>query len=162
VCDTCHSGAGSGTAKHNNDVVDLAFLSVYNAKSGTALRNSDGTCSKVSCHGGQTTPSWLSGTIIDVNTQCSTCHAFGTAEYNSFSSGWHDTHVSAPLTITCVACHGVTKLAQNHFTSLNTTSMEGPASATIGGVVSSYTGTIGTCTTGCHVSRQWFNPNIQP
>jgi predicted CxxxxCH...CXXCH cytochrome family protein len=160
-CNTCHNGAGTGTSNHDNGVVDVRFLSSYSAKSGAAAYNADGTCSKTSCHGGQTTPGWLTGTI-DVGTQCTMCHSSGTSEYNSFSSGWHDLHLSIPG-ITCTpACHDVTKLAQNHFTSLNTTAMEGPASATVGGLVSSYTGTLGTCTVNCHVQRQWFNPNPQP
>ncbi len=153
ICDTCHQGAGSGTMKHDNGTVDVAFLSIYNAKSGTAVHNADGTCSKVSCHGGQTTPVWLSGTKIDVNTQCELCHAFGTFEYNSYVSGQHDDHVDIEG-IPCISCHDSAKLSQNHFTSLNTTSMEGPASATIGGLVTDYTG--GTCTTLCHVPRSWF------
>ncbi len=159
-CNTCHNGAGSGTLKHDNGTVDVSLMSVYNAKSGAAAYNADGTCSKVSCHGGQTTPAWLTGTI-DVGAQCTMCHASGTSEYNSFSSGWHDFHLSIPG-IGCIACHDVTKLAQNHFTSLNTTALEGPASATVGQLVTSYTGTLGTCTTNCHVQRQWFNPNVQP
>jgi predicted CxxxxCH...CXXCH cytochrome family protein len=160
VCSTCHQGAGSGTPSHDNGTVDVALLSAYNSKNGTIAHNADGTCSNVSCHGGQTTPVWLTGTI-NVVTQCTMCHSYGTTQYNSFSSGWHNTHVNTQA-IACSACHDATKLAQNHFTSLNTTTMEGPAAATIGGLVSSYTGTIGTCTTTCHVSRQWFNPNVQP
>ena len=160
VCSTCHQDAGSGTPKHDNGIVDMALLSVYNAKSGSIVLNAGGTCSNVSCHGGQTTPVWLSGTI-NVDTDCTLCHSFGVTQYNSFSSGWHDVHVTTEG-IACIACHDVTNLAQNHFTSLNTTSMEGPAAATVGSLVSSYTGTIGTCTTTCHIARQWFNPNIQP
>lgn len=151
VCDTCHSGAGSETLKHANGVVDVAFLNVYNAKSGTAVRNSDGTCSKVSCHGGQMTPVWLSGTIINVNTQCTSCHAFGTSEYNSFVSGEHDFHVNQ-LNFPCINCHDTLKLVTNHFTSLNTSVMEGPASATL---LSSLTFTNGTCTPLCHGTRGW-------
>jgi predicted CxxxxCH...CXXCH cytochrome family protein len=156
-CNTCHSGAGSGTAEHFNGTVDVQLLSsVYSAKSGSAVFNADNnTCSNVSCHGGQTTPDWLTGKI-DVATQCTSCHAFGTSEYNSFVSGQHDFHVNT-LAKPCIACHNSLKLSQNHFTSLNTTMLEGPAAATIGGgqtEVTDYTN--GTCISDCHVPRSWF------
>jgi len=153
-CNSCHSGAGTGTVSHDNGTVDVVFLSAYNAKSGTAVRNSDGTCSKVSCHGGQTTPSWLSGTIIDVNTQCSTCHAFGTAEYNSYSSGQHDFHVNTRL-ILCTSCHDTTNLATLHFASLNTTTLDGQAYVTLQSYLN-YVKAAGTCDALCHPGvRSW-------
>ncbi len=151
ACNTCHNGAGTGTANHDNGVVDVNFLSAYSAKSGTAVyNNADGTCSNVSCHGGQTTPPWLTGTI-DVGTQCTSCHTYGTSQYNSFVSGQHGLHVNV-LQIACVACHDTTKLAVNHFRFLNTPQMEGPAAATINSNVN-YNGT--TCTPLCHGTDVW-------
>lgn len=150
VCNSCHNGAGTGTANHYNGAVNVMILSAYYAKSGASVRNADGTCSLVSCHGGQTTPVWLSGTI-NVNTQCTSCHAFGTSEYNSFVSGQHDFHVNEAH-FPCSRCHDTTKLAVNHFTSLNTSVMEGPASATL---LSSLTYTNGTCSPGCHGTLPW-------
>ncbi len=97
VCAACHTGGGTGTANHDNGntTAFVAFLSSYNAKSGAASYNAtNNTCANVSCHGGQTTPGWLSGTVIDVNTQCTSCHASGTAQYNSYNSGEHSTHVA--------------------------------------------------------------------
>ena len=92
VCATCHTGAGDGTALHQNGTVDVIIDPTYNAKSGAASYNAtNNTCTNVSCHGGQTTPGWLSGTVIDVNTQCTSCHASGTAQYNSYNSGQHST-----------------------------------------------------------------------
>ncbi len=152
-CSTCHNGAGSGTLNHDTGTVSVAFLNTYNAKSGSAVYNADGTCSQVSCHGGQTTPAWLTGTI-DVNTQCYLCHVYGTSEYNSFVSGQHDFHVNVQK-LGCPLCHDTVKLAVNHFTTLNTSAMEGPAAATIGTLlISSYTN--GSCTTVCHDTRSWF------
>jgi len=152
-CNGCHGGSGSGTPNHYNGIVNVAFLSVYDAKSGTAVRNSDDTCSKVSCHGGQTTPSWLSGTI-DVNTQCSTCHAFGTAEYNSYSSGEHDFHVNTQR-IQCTSCHDTTNLATLHFASLNTTTLDGQAYVTLRSTLN-YVKAAGTCDALCHPGvRSW-------
>jgi predicted CxxxxCH...CXXCH cytochrome family protein len=128
VCDVCHTGAGTGTANHFNGSVNVAFLSSYNSNSGTATRNPNGTCSNVSCHGGQTTPVWLSGTI-DVNTQCTQCHAFGTAEYNSYSSGAHALHTG--MGFNCWACHSPAVLAESHFTTLNTQTLNGLVADTI-------------------------------
>jgi len=149
-CNTCHNGAGTGTTNHFNGIVDIQFLSAYSAKSGTAVHNADGTCSEVSCHGGQTTPVWLTGSL-NVATQCTSCHAFGTSEFNSFSSGQHDFHVNIDG-LACTDCHDTTKLVINHFTHLNTPAMEGPASATIYDAFG-YNGV--TCSPGCHEPRAW-------
>ncbi len=151
VCDTCHSGSGSGTVNHDTGTVGVAFLAAFNAKSGTAVYSPDGTCSNVSCHGGQTTPGWLSGATIDVTTQCTACHSYGTSQYNSFVSGQHDLHVNV-LHFPCVRCHDTVKLAVSHFTSLNTPAMEGPASATIN---SSFDYINGSCSPPCHVTMTW-------
>src|SRR5512143_3601567 len=150
ACGTCHAGAGSGTALHINGVADVIIGTAYNAKSGTASFNAaSATCANVSCHGGQATPSWLTGSI-DVNTQCTSCHASGTAQYNSYDSGQHSRHVSDG--IACTSCHDTTKLAVNHFTNLGTQVMEGPASATINSAVN-YNGT--SCSPSCHGLQNW-------
>jgi len=156
VCGSCHDNAGSMTPKHYNGIVEVYMSSIYDAKSGTAVRNSDGTCSNVSCHGGQNTPGWASGTTIDVSTQCTACHVYGSTEYNSFSSGKHDVHVNE-LHFPCTRCHDTVKLALNHFKYLNTQAMEGPASATIFSFMS-YTYDVygnGKCGAACHSSRIW-------
>lgn len=153
VCSTCHNGGGSGTTNHDTGNVYTQFLSSYNAKSGTATYNAaDGTCSKVSCHGGQTTPVWLTGSI-DIRTQCTSCHTLGKTEYNSYISGQHYVHVELQ-NINCNFCHDVDKLALSHFTSLYTTTMEGPASATIQDYVN-FNLAAYTCTPGCHSTRIW-------
>ncbi|MCK9419256.1 MAG: CxxxxCH/CxxCH domain-containing protein [Nitrospirae bacterium] len=122
VCNTCHNGAGTNTANHDysGGVVNVAFLgTTYNAKTGTASYNAGGfTCSNVSCHGGQTTPSWLTGTI----TLCTSCHAFGTSQYNSYDSGEHSKHL-VDVGADCIDCHDTSKLATVHFNDLNTTIM---------------------------------------
>ena len=154
MCGTCHLNAGSGSLKHDNGVVDLNLMPAYNAKSGTAVRNDDGTCSNVSCHGGQTTPAWLSGTTIDVSEQCTACHSFGVTEYNSYVSGQHFLHVTT-LGFTCLNCHDKDAVSVNHFTTLDTQAMEGPASATIinDGIRNTYANH--TCTPQCHETRDW-------
>jgi len=168
ICDSCHNGAGSGTPNHfYNGVVDVAFLQTYNAKSGTAVFNiGGGTCSSVSCHGAQTTPVWLGGTL-NVDTQCTLCHRSRNAsdQYNSYFSGEHDKHVSGENiactvchNIACTVCHNTVKLQDAHFTFLNTPAMEGPASATLNDALN-YNGT--SCNpeagglNGCHASHNW-------
>ncbi len=152
-CDTCHTGAGAGTANHQNGIADVSIAAAYNAKSGVAGYNASGlTCSNVSCHGGQPTPNWLTGTI-DVNTQCTLCHIYGTTQYNSFNSGHHDLHVNQQH-IGCTQCHDTVKLAVNHFTTLNTQAMEGPASATLLNSLN-YNATTRSCTPACHGQQTW-------
>jgi predicted CxxxxCH...CXXCH cytochrome family protein len=151
-CATCHTGAS-----HNN-LIDLGILTAYNAKTGTATENPNGTatCSNVSCHGGKVTPDWMTGTI-NVNTQCTSCHASGTAQFNGYSSGRHTKHVSSEG-VACVSCHNTSTLAANHFGRLDTSSMEGPAAATVGGGstrVTSYNASTKTCATSCHGNKGW-------
>lgn len=159
VCDTCHLGAGMGTRDRHffNGAVDVVFLSAYNAKSGAASYNaSDRTCSRTSCHGGQTAPDWRQAGSIIVNADagCLQCHAFGTSEFNSFVSGEHDKHVNDER-IGCRECHNMalqTPGALNHFRFLNTPQMEGPASDTFQNSTGSvaYNPTAKTCTGTCH------------
>lgn len=185
ACDTCHNGLGTNTLNHYNRANarpglnalrvppgDAAFPATYNAVTGaSSFDNATLSCSNVSCHGGQArsggtpgTPlNWQTGTL-DVNTQCTNCHAFGTVQFNSYNSGQHNqgNHVA----FGCLICHNTTTLAGNHFTALSTPTMEGPASATIGGagtVVSTYvpgaTPGTGSCTpsniNACHNTRTW-------
>ena len=156
ICGTCHANAGSGTNKHANGTLEVNFLSLYNAKSGTAVRNADDTCSNVSCHGGQTTPVWNIG-MLDVNNDCTSCHSFGFSydipQYNSFSSGQHYYH-AVVRGMGCFSCHDTAKLAAQHFTTLDTSAMEGLASATIQDYVG-YVPATSTCLLGCHAPKVW-------
>jgi predicted CxxxxCH...CXXCH cytochrome family protein len=150
TCDNCHAGND-----HQSGFVDLGFASTWNAKSGPATDNMDGTCSNISCHGGKQTPVWGLGSI-NVNTDCTSCHALGTAQYNSYNSGQHSR--SAHVRQACTACHNTTSLATSHFQNLGTSAMEGPASATIGGGstrINSYNTSTRTCTNACHGSETW-------
>jgi predicted CxxxxCH...CXXCH cytochrome family protein len=178
TCNTCHNGLGSNTLNHYNRANgrsgaggrvppgDLSFLATYNAQSGaSSFDNVALTCSNVSCHGGQArsggtpgTPlNWRTGTL-DVNTECTSCHALGAPQYNSNNSGKHG--VDAHELLGCLVCHNTTALAVNHFTALSTPAMEGPASATIGGgstliPAGNYNSTTGSCTPTCHGTRTW-------
>jgi predicted CxxxxCH...CXXCH cytochrome family protein len=154
-CATCHAAAA------HNGTVDLGIVSTFNAKSGPAMANANMTCTNISCHGGQTTPNWQSGSIA-VDTQCTSCHAAGTSQYNSYFSGQHNRHVSRGFS--CTVCHDTGKLANGHFTNLATSNFEQDPAATIGGgstSVGSYTpsttrATSGTCSSiACHGSESW-------
>jgi predicted CxxxxCH...CXXCH cytochrome family protein len=167
ACATCHTGLGTGTLSHYNRTRpprtspgSVAFVAtIYNAKTGAAAFDNSSLlrCTNVSCHGGQAAPNWRTGTLT-VNTQCSSCHVYGTAQYNGPTSSNHNRseHRSQP----CTNCHNTTTLAVNHFTKLNTTALEGPASATVGGGTTrvSYVPATRSCTpsgSGCHGRETW-------
>jgi predicted CxxxxCH...CXXCH cytochrome family protein len=143
-CAVCHSGAG------HNGGIDLAFPATWNAKSGTAGGNGS-TCSNIRCHGGQTTPDWTVGTL-NSSTQCKSCHAYGTGQYNSYTSGEHRRH-AVDKNYDCLVCHDAGKLGNGHFGDLSTISFEQSPAATI---KSSLSYSSGTCrTAGCHGSESW-------
>lgn len=141
TCTTCHNTGAPPT---------IVFNSAYNAKSGAATFNdSANTCANVSCHGGQTTPVWATGSI-DVNAQCSSCHTYGTSQYNGPFTGNHNR--SDHRSRACTACHDTTRLATSHFITLNTPALNNPA----GTIRTSLNYSGGTCRTpGCHGSESW-------
>ncbi|WP_298268008.1 CxxxxCH/CxxCH domain-containing protein [Geobacter sp.] len=151
-CATCHSGAGYATALHANGTANVVLSATFQAKSGgvASYNATTGACSNVSCHGGQVTPPWPTG-VINVSTDCLLCHAYGTTQYNSPSSGPLTHH--GLFTTTCTECHDTTKLAVNHFTNLQTTAMEGPASGTISDALN-YDPATRTCLFTCHIGNQ--------
>ncbi|MFZ4856913.1 MAG: CxxxxCH/CxxCH domain c-type cytochrome [Desulfuromonadaceae bacterium] len=160
VCSTCHTGAGSGSINHGTK--NVAFDSSYNAKTGAAVKNSDGSCSNISCHGGVKTPAWVGGVRSN---GCAFCHTSGTAQYNSYYSGQHDEHVNGQ-NLACTDCHDMTKTtAPNHFSGLGTTGFELAPALTIR--VPGYSAASPSCTPGvtppagtysvgvCHANRSW-------
>jgi predicted CxxxxCH...CXXCH cytochrome family protein len=154
-CAACHTGGGTGTANHDNGNTSafVAFISAYSAKTGTASYNaSANTCSNVSCHGGQTTPGWLSGATITINTQCGSCHASGTTQFNGYYSGHHSTHLGSDVNAICTDCHDAAKLAAVHFNDLNTPVMSEAWKTIItgAGYTGTGNGTFGNCTLTCH------------
>ncbi|MDP1830485.1 MAG: CxxxxCH/CxxCH domain-containing protein [Geothrix sp.] len=176
ACVDCHSGAEPRNANllhytHANNRPGRDALRVppgevyfpgtlYNAKSGTAAFSTTAqTCSNTSCHGGQTTPAWGSG-IIDVNTQCSSCHGSGTTQYNAYNSGEHSRHV-VDKGIACIQCHNTVTLAVSHFTGLKTAAMDTAAArqSVGGGTTQVRTYSAPSCTptttTGCHGTKTW-------
>ena len=144
TCDNCHSGAA------HNDWVDLGFLTKWNAQSGAATDNMDGTCSSIICHGGQRTPDWTTGSI-NVETQCRSCHEYNTTQYNSFSSGEHSRHAES-RSYACTVCHDTAKLQNGHFSNLSTTAFEQDPADTINNSMN-YNGQ--SCNPSCHGSENW-------
>jgi predicted CxxxxCH...CXXCH cytochrome family protein len=176
-CNVCHTGAGTGTALHQNGTAEVVLPATYNANSGGASFNGT-TCSSIICHGssraqttnqananppqstpGQT-PAWRTGTI-NVNTQCTLCHVLGPSisnpEITSYYSGRHKLHVYDKGRA-CTDCHDTTKLATAHFNSFTAPISSPTASASIKNAVR-YNGA--SCNpsaggiTGCHGSENW-------
>jgi predicted CxxxxCH...CXXCH cytochrome family protein len=157
ICSPCHADGGSGSPAHFNGITNVAIGAPYDAKTGgPGEYNLDGTCSGVSCHGGQDTPDWLLafGNSINVETDCTSCHAYGTAQYNSYYSGWHDAHVGGPGS--CLDCHNPAALAADHFSGLDTPVFEGNPAATISGSsIISYNPATKSCNPTCHITAKW-------
>lgn len=168
-CSACHSGGGSGTATHGQTLI-VAFSAVYNAKTGTAVMNSDGSCANVSCHGGKVSPRWRGGRI-DPFTDCTTCHETGTAagmpQTNSFYSGDHQKHLGE-IGMLCIDCHDMAVVAGSaaHFSGLDTPAFELAAARTMRAALNFNSGAR-SCTPGstppagsfsigvCHAAQNW-------
>ncbi|NVN98921.1 MAG: CxxxxCH/CxxCH domain-containing protein [Geobacteraceae bacterium] len=179
ACKSCHPNAGSGTPNHARATatggVRSAFVHItssYKAKSylSYGYNQSTGTCSGVSCHGGQDSPVWSSGTIAMV-TDCLLCHQQGAnkydPQYNSFYSGNYSL-VSPPLNLhtshigrgaLCTDCHNIGILTDyaKHFSGIGINNFTNPG-ATIGGGFPTKVGNYDTvqqkCSnTTCHTSN---------
>ncbi|MCX6546932.1 MAG: CxxxxCH/CxxCH domain-containing protein, partial [Acidobacteria bacterium] len=146
-CGTCHNGVGAGTSTHYQNANarvatpvgpgTVRIASTYDAETGTpsgasaAFNPAALTCSSVSCHGGQATPSWQTGAINSA-TQCGSCHAINggalAAQYND-AVGRHawGTHALAAAA-DCTLCHDMS--TARHFAYLDTTALSGVATGT--------------------------------
>lgn len=126
-CTACHKGGGSGTAGHGS-ILTVAFNAGYNAKTGAAIMNKNGTCSNVSCHGGITTKFWRGGRINPL-TDCLLCHEAGNAagnpQHNSYYSGEHEKHL-IDIGLSCIDCHDMAVISggASHFSGLGTAVFE--------------------------------------
>ncbi|WIL20651.1 CxxxxCH/CxxCH domain c-type cytochrome [Geothrix sp.] len=148
TCNTCHAGSGSGTATHYANAnarvatptgpAPVSMDATFNAKTGTSLFTPAAlTCSNVSCHGGQATPSWQTG-AINSGVQCTACHGVAassatTAQFNDafgrHSLGTHNA-TNAANAIACTTCHNMgngSAGALAHFKYLNTPAVDGVA-----------------------------------
>ena len=158
TCASCHSGAGTNTSLHfdSSSPAGIFGPATYDAKSGIFSYNSSvRQCSNVSCHGGQTTPDWLTGSL-DAAGDCNSCHERGTSQYNSYNSGRHRQHVEEER-LFCTACHDANKLAADHFIGLDTSVFEGAAAETLRTVLNYHAPTNRGCNVGgCHGEHRWF------
>ncbi len=151
-CDTCHAGSGTGTTAHYTNanariavpagpapvVIDVTFKG--KPAGNPAFVGASLTCSNISCHGGQTTPSWQNGTI-NSSTQCTACHGVATTAgtitqfndaFGRHSSGTHDA-TNATNAIACTTCHSMgngSPGALAHFKYLNTPAVDGVSTGT--------------------------------
>ena len=104
--------------------VDPTFYSQASTAGYTASASAF-TCSNISCHGGQVSPGWQSGTNpVNATTYCTACHVVGAAEYNAPTGR----HTMSEHKQTCDYCHSMTQAkpgAQNHFKYLDTTTVSG-------------------------------------
>jgi hypothetical protein len=150
--------------------------SVFNAESGPAVyANTNGACSNVSCHGGQSvnwntanslTPTAFAGlTELNDSANCGMCHG-PSGQYNSYTSGHSQTDTTGvsyptlhllhlaqfnPLTsirIGCTDCHNTGILQNLHFANLSS-AIPSTAYLTVSSPYVQYSQN-GSCTTSCH------------
>ena len=147
TCDTCHAGSGTGTKTHYDNAnarlsvpsgpVPVAVSATFTAKTGgsPAFAPASLTCSNVSCHGGQVTPGWQTGSLNSA-TDCTKCHgvaisAGAVTQFNDafgrHASGTHNA-TTAANGIACTTCHSMgngSLGAQAHFKYLDTQAVDG-------------------------------------
>ena len=176
-CDSCHLNAGPGSLDHAKAAPDggprpatVTISNAFRAKTLTTFGYDGTKCSGVSCHGGQDTPTWSTGSI-----SCEQCHELGTApatpQYNSYFSGikagrnLHEQHIQA--TVACTDCHniGILNDYQQHYSGIRNNSFTAPRN-TVGGLptkIGTYNGTTQTCggitdMINCHPGTTWSQP----
>jgi predicted CxxxxCH...CXXCH cytochrome family protein len=158
ICITCHSGSGTNTGIHfdTSTPANVSGLLAYDAKSGIfSYDSASRSCASVSCHGGQTSPDWLTG-ILNVAADCERCHERGTTQFNSYDSGKHKKHVRDE-DVFCTECHDPDKLATDHFSGLDTSGFEGKADETLLDTLGYNPLTNRGCDVpGCHEQKKWF------
>jgi len=181
VCNTCHNGAGDGTALHANHNIDVivspSYGGSYSQMGATANPpgNGYGNCSGVSCHG--------SGTYQwGVGSGCGPCH-----KKNNTLAGKHSIHYDSATDSTsrtpansstttnyifgCGVCHNVNPTGQHNTGRVSTFQMAnvifdgtiaGGGTYAAGGYmgVDSYDWTAGSCSSiYCHSNGNGGAPN---
>ena len=151
LCEACHVGSVPGDAANTHysnankrattpktaGPGTVSVHATFNAKSGSAatvVSASAFTCSNISCHGGQVTPGWQTGSLtVNANTWCLSCHkavsTTSSTQYND-ATGRHTS--PSDHNQTCDHCHDMTQAkpgAQNHFKYLDTTAVSGIGTA---------------------------------
>ena len=156
-CSVCHQGSGTNTINHFNggNPATVSIYSYYNSQSGVASYDAaNQRCSSTRCHGGQTSPTWWSGSI-NVSTDCESCHSTSSGQYNSATSGRHRYHV-VNRNLDCIDCHDASLLSTNHFSNLATTGFEGnPWDTLLSYLNYSHSTRQGCSVSGCHGTERW-------
>ena len=188
LCIDCHANATSVTSRIDPTHATLpdpatnylgdpvvTLQAVFNAEPGPASYASvPGTCSNVSCHGGQNI-NWSQAGSFDQG-KCANCHV-SSGQYNSYASGHpatdgtptlHIFHLNQPYptnilrNITCTDCHDTVKLAPLHFATLSVPIPTTAYQTLVAGVnyVTPPSLSYGSCTTSCHADNHpgnWFS-----
>lgn len=143
-CEACHVGSVPGDAAQTHysnanklaaghPVAGPASVSIhatFNSQASTAgtAGTTAMTCSNISCHGGQVSPAWQTGTLpFNATTYCTACHTVNAAEYNAPIGRHND---PSDHRDTCDHCHDLSPAnvkigAVNHFKYLDTTVVSG-------------------------------------
>lgn len=169
ACSTCHHGAGTGTSKHADNVIDVSFSAAYggsaayngNGFGDHAPGNGYGTCANIYCHS-NAAPFDKSNIFMTQNwgdpaRTCTSCHDTGGA--STGLSGRHAAHTNAvTYGFTCEKCHSATA------SGTSTIKAGAPHADTVKDVVFSQGGTYGagsrSCTsTYCHSDARGGSPN---
>ncbi len=121
ACSVCHNGAGSNTAKHADETIDVVFsgtvpsVGSYNGSNSTPGNNAPGqgygTCSTTYCHG-TGTPTWGGAPLA-----CNNCHGADNAGDLSAGHAIHYNTATLPTNLSpaddfassyafgCSSCH---------------------------------------------------------
>jgi len=141
-CQACHVGSLPGDAPQTHysnankratghpvqGPASVSIHAVFNSQGSVAgtIGTTSMTCSNISCHGGQTSPAWQTGTLpVNATTYCNACHIVNAAEYNAPIGRHNNPNDHA---VSCDYCHSMTQAkpgAQNHFKYLDTTVVSG-------------------------------------
>lgn len=175
-CNTCHSGAGAGSANHVNQIIDIKFSAPagisgqYSLGSSVTPGAGYGSCASTTCHGSGN-PLWGSGTTV---TTCEKCH--GSAATNPFYStaipknisktdaktGAHSAHLvgtaNISTAIVCLECHTVPAVvnAAGHMDGTTQVIYNGPLAKSQASAATSC------ATTWCHGGNTTLLPQNNP
>jgi predicted CxxxxCH...CXXCH cytochrome family protein len=120
-CANCHTGAGSGSAVHVNNTVNLSIAATYGGSydgDGAGDHTSGagyGDCSSVYCHSdAQSSPTYQNPTWgTTLPTDCTGCHNNDVPSGTPMDSGSHTAHINdtdseVGRNLECATCHEAT------------------------------------------------------
>jgi predicted CxxxxCH...CXXCH cytochrome family protein len=163
-CRVCHEGSGN---YNTSSFAEVHIASSYSSSAGLASYDSTTmTCSNVSCHGGNTTPSWFSANQIVENLDCRQCHNYQSGEKTAITSLAHHEHMDSPMdrmaNITCTYCHDPNLVSEQHFSHITTAEMNGNAASTIYATYDYNGKEEASCSGSCHSNTKVWNTIKNP